>query len=1545
MNAARREGPALPPFAAWLMALALALPGPAPAAPRAGTAVDNTAHGSARDSLSGQAIAAASNTVTAIVQPLDGVALAPDRGAFGLPGDRLVLAHTLVNTGNLTTDFRLDPANLGGDDFDAATFSLVQDRDRDGLFGPGDTPVANGGVVTLAAGDSAAILLLATLPATAPGASFALVSLTATTLAQGAAAAVTDTLRTGTAFAAPALAFYDGALFGRVAHSTALGAPLWLQASAPRCDLDPSAPDTLRIDLASRLVGDRLTVTAIETGPHTGVFRTIGVPVAPWSPTFAPTQGNVLLQSRGDEITATLAGCGAAQTSAVVWVEPGGTVFDARTGAPIPGVRVRLLDETGAGNGGVPGGAALVWQDDGVTAAPAVVTTAADGRFEFPLVRASTYRLDFLAPAPWRVPSALAPALLPPGHVIDASGSYGGAFTIPDSLAPVDLDVPGDLVTPVTLFAEKSASPAVVEWGDAVEYRLRVANRSDSVLTGAIADDALPRGFALVPGSARLGGRPLAVSSDARGALSFPLGTLAPGAETEVRYRARVGPDAARGNAASSAVARAGALRSNVATATVQVRADVFADEGVITGRVSLASAAGVPGSGMGVAGVRLYLDDGSYSVTDESGQYSFTDVTPRTHALKLDAVTLPPLSKPVAMDHRGAFSPTVRFVDVARGDLVRADFALVGDTTVTRAVEERRVIAAARGTDERARALALPFDARPPLEATGDPRALPASRIVTGETSLPVIVNAAAPLPLAEAPPSATGEVVTALALAKNAALASAASPSLEQQLASLPPEPGFIGIADLDTVPAAQLTVTAKGHAGDVLTLQVNGVAVSADRIGRRLTATATGVEAYEWIGVALRPGLNVLALQSHFDAAPVWVRVVAPGPFAKLAVIAPRAVPADGHTPALLTLRATDASGVRVGGRTLVTVEPGTARLECADLDPSTPGVQVALENGIARLNVVAASTGSQQVTVKCGDVRAVAMFEALPELRPLLVVGAAEGVVSLTGFPRRGAGAMSRTGFEAPITQFATSSGNGALGAGAHGALFARGKVGERTLLTMGWDTDVPADRRSFRDLQTARGAPVLGDASARGYEAQSTGQLYVKLEQPGASLLYGDFVTGAGSARTLGNYSRSLTGANAGWTLGGATVTAFTSRTRSQRVTDELPGNGTSGPYRLTRTPLVENSERVEIVVRDRAQPALVVSTSSRQRFVDYEVDPVTGRLLMRAPVPSVDADLNPVSVRVTYESGDAPAAWVHGVDARARLAPGLEVGGVYVDDHDAASPFELRSVSAAAAFGPHTSLDGEWAMTRKPGVSGPGGAGRIELRHEDGVAQGRLWSVVSEPRFDSPGASITGGRQESGARLSVRLPARTRLLAEAIRSADTGGNDVREGVLASVDRAHGGRVPRRDGRAARARAAPGRRPGTRAQRRRARPAHDAAAGPAGMERLWRTGAGRARGRTACRGRGRRVPLHRARKALRAARALVGSLVAVGAERRAAAAFDGRGRGRRRRGGRAPFRRVPHAAGDRRARCAGCRGIAQRLAAARAARASAHRSSA
>ncbi|HVQ26695.1 MAG TPA: hypothetical protein VMV01_16015, partial [Planctomycetota bacterium] len=665
-------------------------------------------------------------------------------------------------------------------------------------------------------------------------------------------------------------------------------------------------------------------------------------------------------------------------------------------------------------------------------------------------------------------------------------------------------------------------------------------------------------------------------------------------------------------------------------------------------------------------------------------GRFSFTGLSARTHALKLDRTTLPPRSLPVALERRDAGTPGLRFVDLQRGEFVRADFAVTGDTTAMREAQDRRLAALPR--DEASRSLRRAMLRPEQRSHTDDARTLPAAGTFTGERD---------GFALAPVQPSRSTSAV-------------AATVSLEQLLPTLDPELGFVGLSDLDTVTSTQFAVRVKGRLGTRLLLRVNGERVPESRVGRRVTAATAGLEAWEYVGVTLKPGINVLELAPPQAQGRVAVRIVAPASLGWIGLLGPRSAPADGRSPVLFTLAVADSSGVPVGARTLVTLESTLGRVTAEDLDPARPGVQVAVEGGSAQVALLPpASPGRATVTAASGQYRTATGVEFLPEMRPLLAVGSLEGVVTLQGVRHPANGRAPRRGFELPIEQFFTESADGRQSAGARGALFVKGRVRDDLQLTLGYDSDRDAEQRQFRDMQPDRGYPVLGDASVRGYDAQSTGRLYARLERRDASLLYGDLTTNgptfssAGNL-TLANYARSLTGAAAAWGDEASGGRAFTSREHSNSVVDELPGVGISGPYALTRTPIVENSERVEVLVRSRDQSAVVLSSEVRQRFTDYELDAITGELLFRSPIPSLDADLNPVSVRVSYEvEGEGEAAWVHGVQLHERVSQRLDVAGTYVDDHDPVQPFELRGASALVRLASNTTFATEWAMTRR----------------------------------------------------------------------------------------------------------------------------------------------------------------------------------------------------------------------------------------------------
>jgi hypothetical protein len=246
-------------------------------------------------------------------------------------------------------------------------------------------------------------------------------------------------------------------------------------------------------------------------------------------------------------------------------------------------------------------------------------------------------------------------------------------------------------------------------------------------------------------------------------------------------------------------------------------------------------------------------------------------------------------------------------------------------------------------------------------------------------------------------------------------------------------------------------------------------------------------------------------------------------------------------------------------------------------------------------------------------------------------------------------------------------------------GARAAIYLKGKVSGKYLLTLSYDSEKDTRKRLFQDIDPNAFYPVYGDSSYRGVDAQSSGKLYVRLDKGLSYVLYGDYTTGdSNPARQLSQYNRSLPGLQAHYEEGKVTANAFVARQALTQIVDEFPARGVSGPYGVSRSDGVAGSEKIEILVRDRNQTSNIIKATTLTRSLDYEFEPFNGQILFRAPVPSVDDQLNPVSIRVTYEvDSGGPAFTVLGGDVQLKITDKLSVGVAAARDNNPVTPYTV----------------------------------------------------------------------------------------------------------------------------------------------------------------------------------------------------------------------------------------------------------------------------
>ena len=104
------------------------------------------------------------------------------------------------------------------------------------------------------------------------------------------------------------------------------------------------------------------------------------------------------------------------------------------------------------------------------------------------------------------------------------------------------------------------------------------------------------------------------------------------------------------------------------------------------------------------------------------------------------------------------------------------------------------------------------------------------------------------------------------------------------------------------------------------------------------------------------------------------------------------------------------------------------------------------------------------------------------------------------------------ARESDGFEQELAHLSRDWNDGKTQAGARAAFYLKGKIKGDYLLTAAYDSDKDTQERLFRDIQPDEFYPVYGDSSVRGFDAQSTSKLYVRVDKGRSYLLWGDFTT-------------------------------------------------------------------------------------------------------------------------------------------------------------------------------------------------------------------------------------------------------------------------------------------------------------------------------------------------------------------------------------------------------------------------------------------------
>jgi len=1060
-------------------------------------------------------------------------------------------------------------------------------------------------------------------------------------------------------------------------------------------------------------------------------------------------------------------------------VDPSGRVFDSVTLAGVANAVVSVFS----------GDSLAV---DPLSGEPLELTTDEDGRFDLPRISpGAAYSFFVDPPDSHSFPSLVSADRFTQDNVLPAS--YGpdgyqatdsGIFSVLAGEPPPVLDIPIDPVNREALIeAVKTASATSVEVGDIVSYTVAVTNQSTGDMTELSVLDVPPYGFRYIPGSTSVNGvgsddpQRISITSgepdSTGGALRFTLDAL-PSAETvSVVYRVQATAAGIEGDGVNTAVASAQTISgfelvAAPARVTVEVRSrGVFSDDAILFGKVYVDADCDLlqDHAEWPIAGVKLYLQDGTFVITDEDGQYSLYGLRPGLHVVKVDPITLPEGLHLKPVDNRNVADADSRFVDLIAGDMHRADFAAFCPAEhVDKVYEEIRdrnkslrgswVLEEASLFQPEGTTRQLGDAQRADIDGDLSSGFLTDPQLRRNRENNKAIEDVSAsddgktdsePIEITEAEPDPDSPSITD----KYSAVGVDGRPRMgdpKKLAADITADQAakgtFIWPLDEFSTDGRFLAVV---RSGIDPVLYVDDVAIPETQIGERIINRREKAQIVAWYGINLKPGKNKVEIRGKdsFGNERVLAESDFKRPAAGVKLIMRTRVdtlPADGgRSTVAIDIVINDANGYPANGVYFVSLGTTAGEFVEPDLQSSEPGTQIRVENGRGKIHLRSSDlTGPMRITARAGNMESSLNILQIASARPL--IGA--GFVSIGGrLSRVQEGDDARHDVEDGFKGHARA------------AVFLKGRVRRDLTMTLSYDSDKDRDTRLLRDVNPNDYYATMGDSSIRGYEAQSRSKLFLKLERDRHSIMWGDYLTDHQSdTHDLARVQRTLTGFNAIYDDRRDRVQLFAARQSDIRTSEEIPGNGTAMLFRLSDAPIVANSEVVELLVRDLDNPGLVIELDRLQRGPDYQIDSLTGLLSFSSVIPTVDSNFNPVSVRVSYDrSVDADDHTIVGLRWSRKFNDAIRAGISLTEDQNPLSGYRLAGVHLTAKPTHNTELRASLAGQRHNINQLEGHAERLEIEH---FWKGRRdhrssmsWAR-SDERFDNPEAGLSSGREE-----------------------------------------------------------------------------------------------------------------------------------------------------------------------------------------------------
>lgn len=1030
---------------------------------------------------------------------------------------------------------------------------------------------------------------------------------------------------------------------------------LIMEVRDPDRNVDITVRDIIEVTVNSQS-GDTETVRLMGTSVNSGVFTGYLPAVIEAS---TPGDGKLHVEA-GEQIAVGYEDQDNTIQADAASIAPYSHVFIAEDGTPLANMEVSLVDVS-TGSVVALTSSNKQYADDSVGSRQGKVTTNSSGEFRFGVVPAGEYRIEVNDPSSlYHFPSVYDPNELDQyNYEVKDKLSYGEAFRHSGGVLS-SIDIPVDREK-AAVWIDKQVNKDVVSIGEIVQYTLTVHNDGNSKARDLVIDDHLPLGVKYKNGTSKLEGSNVAPRLSADGKhLYYDIATIEPKSTVKVTFIAEITAGVVNGEAINEAwVSGQYIPRSNRASARVRVKEELMRSKSIIIGQIYECAYENNK-KGHGVANVKLYMENGTYVMTDEKGKYHIEGVNAGTHVVQVDVDMLPDGYEmgDNANNARFAGRNFSQFVDVGRGALKRVDFCL----NRTGAVKQN-----ANATKAKTKVADI-YD-------------------YTIPTSVPTM-------------PKYNRNHLQ----------------NMRGKTEILWPPEKFV-----PSIPSTRIAVV--HHKDEKAEVWLNDQKVSMLNYDGRRTDTnnSTVIDTYKGVDLLDRTNtitvkilnkqnqvIKTLVRVLHVSGAPVKIEYIAKNSFAV----------ADGKHSPVIAVKFIDARGypLRAGITGTFTIEAPYQSQVALDQLKEDPLGGATGENrytidseGIAYIKLQPTTqSGKVSLHFKIQDRDEVIRAWLTPQLREWIMVGFAEGTVGYNTLKGHKESLDLKGTKDKVITEGRVS-------------FFAKGRIKGDWLLTMAYDSGKDTENsRFFDEIDPNTYYTLYNDGSVQNYEASSRKKLFLKIEKDRFFALFGDFDTDM-TYTELSQYSRKMTGIKAVYHGETIDAGAFVANTDQLFMKDEIRGDGTSGFYHLKNKPVMLNSESITIEVRDRYHNERIIEKKTLQRFRDYEIDYDRGTLYFKEPVYSTDQNFNPRFIVVDYEiEGDGSKHYTYGGRAAFKTLKGaLEIGGSYIHEDTAKKQSELYGADTTIKIGANTVIKAEYAKTKttQDGNTTYGDAKLAEIEH------------------------------------------------------------------------------------------------------------------------------------------------------------------------------------------------------------------------------------